>query len=140
VEGVDRGEGNTARTIYDLVPGDADTKLMVYEVFTPGGNWSSFPPHKHDVDSDEERLLQEVYLYSFEPEEGFALVWLSDDEGLLDEAYAVRDGDLWLIPKGYHTMCVAPGAECSTHAVMAGPTNEWKISFKKEYEKLNTWY
>jgi len=138
-EGVRRGVGKTERTIYDLIPQDVDTKLMIYEVFTPEGNWSSFPPHKHDEDAEDERLLEEVYLFHFDPPEGFALVWLFDDAGELDHAYAVKNGDLELIPKGYHTMAVSPGYLCSTHAVMAGPTNEWKIKFKEEYRHLYDW-
>ncbi|MCL1895251.1 MAG: 5-deoxy-glucuronate isomerase [Clostridiales bacterium] len=139
IEGVRRGTGKTERVIYDLIPEGVDTKLMIYEVFTPEGNWSSFPPHKHDEDTEDERLLEEVYLFHFDPPEGFALVWLTDGEGGLDEAYAVKDGDLELIPRGYHTMAVSPGYLCSTHAVMAGPTNEWKIKFMEEYKHLYDW-
>jgi len=139
IEGVRRGVGRTERTIYDLIPEGVDTKLMIYEVFTPEGNWSSFPPHKHDEDTEDERLLEEVYLFHFDPPEGFALVWLFDDNGDIDNAYAVKNGDLELIPSGYHTMAVSPGYVCATHAVMAGPTNEWKIKFKKEYMHLYDW-
>jgi len=139
IPGARRGTGKTQRTIYDLIPPEVDTKLMIYEVFTPEGNWSSFPPHKHDEETADERLLQEVYLFDFDPPEGFALIWLFDDDGALDEAYAAKSGDLELIPKGYHTMCVSPGYTCSTHAVMAGPTNEWKIKFKEEYKHLFDW-
>ena len=139
VAGARRGTGKTERTIYDLIPDGVDTKLMIFEVFTPEGNWSSFPPHKHDEDGEDERLLEEVYLFHFDPPEGFALVWLFDDSGELDEAYAVKDGDLELIPRGYHTMAVSPGFTCATHAVMAGPTNEWKVKFKEEYRRLYDW-
>jgi 5-deoxy-glucuronate isomerase len=139
IQGRIRGQGKTKRIVYDLIPDDVDTKLMIYEVYTPEGNWSSFPPHKHDVDTDDERLLQEVYYFTFDPSEGFALVWLCDDEGMMDHAYAVKNGDLEAIPKGYHTMVVSPGYMCSTHAVMAGPTNEWKIKFKEEYVHLYDW-
>ncbi|MDR1797285.1 MAG: 5-deoxy-glucuronate isomerase [Clostridiales Family XIII bacterium] len=139
IPGARRGTGRTERTIYDLIPEGIDTKLMIYEVYTPEGNWSSFPPHKHDTDSDDESLLEEVYLFHFDPPEGFALIWLCDDEGQLDHAYAARDGDLELIPRGYHSMCVSPGYLCSTHAVMAGPTNEWKIHFKEEFKHLYDW-
>jgi 5-deoxy-glucuronate isomerase len=139
IQGYVRGQGKTERIIYDLIPNGVDTKLMIYEVYTPEGNWSSFPPHKHDVDTDDERLLQEVYYFTFDPSEGFALVWLCDDKGTMDHAYAVKNGDIEVIPKGYHTMVVSPGYMCSTHAVMAGPTNEWKIKFKKEYAHLYDW-
>jgi 5-deoxy-glucuronate isomerase len=139
MQGRVRGQGKTERIVYDLVPDDVDTKLMIYEVYTPEGNWSSFPPHKHDADTDDERLLQEVYYFTFDPPEGFALVWLCDDEGTMDHAYAVKNGDLEAIPNGYHTMVVSPGYMCSTHAVMAGPTNEWKIKFKEEYVHLFDW-
>lgn len=139
VSGFIRGNGNTRRAIFELTPKEFPTKLMVFEVFTPGGNWSSFPPHKHDVASDEESLLQEVYLFSFDPPEGFALIWLSDDDLSLDSAFAVRNGDLVAIPHGYHTMCVSPGFECSTHCIMAGLSDEWKVKIKPQFQTLLDW-
>jgi len=139
VQGFQRGEGKTRREIYELTPPEPRIKLMVFEVFTPEGNWSSFPPHKHDVETEQESFLQETYYFSFDPTEGFALLWLSDDRGDLDNAYSVRDGDLAAIPHGYHTMCVSPGYACSTHCVMAGPSDTWKISVKPEYKHLLNW-
>jgi 5-deoxy-glucuronate isomerase len=139
VKGFERGAGQTRREVFELTPQGTPTNLLVYEVFTPGGNWSSFPPHKHDTETDDERLLQEVYYFSFDPPEGFALIWLSDDDGRLDKAYSARDGDLVAIPRGYHTMCVSPGYTCSTHCVMAGPSNEWKIKVKPAYRHLLDW-
>jgi len=134
-----RGAEQTRREVFELTPPGTPTNLLVYEVFTSGGNWSSFPPHKHDTETDDEKLLQEVYYFSFDPPEGFALIWLSDDDGHLDKAYSARDGDLIAIPRGYHTMCVSPGYTCSTHCVMAGPTNEWKIKVKPAYKHLLDW-
>jgi 5-deoxy-glucuronate isomerase len=139
ISGFSRGNDKTLRTVYELTPEAVPTKLMVFEVFTPAGNWSSFPPHKHDVESDEESLLQEVYLFSFDPPEGFALIWLSDDDLTLDNAYAVRNGDLITIPRGYHTMCVSPGFTCSTHCIMAGLSDSWKIKIKPQYQGLLDW-
>ena len=137
--GFTRGAEKTRREIFELTPATVPTNLLVYEVFTPGGNWSSFPPHKHDAETAEERLLQEVYYFSFDPPEGFALMWLCDDAGDLDKAYAVRNGDLVAVPRGYHTLCVSPGYACSAHCVMAGPSKEWKFTVKQEYRHLLDW-
>ena len=134
-----RGTGQTLREIYELTPPYVPAKLLVYEIITPGGNWSSFPPHKHDIEEGEEALLQEVYYFTFDPPEGFALFWLSDDKGALNKAFSVRNGDFVAIPNGYHTMCASPGYTCSTHCVMAGPGKEWKFRVKPEYKHLLDW-
>jgi len=104
-----RGAGNAARQINHIVKPDfpAD-RLLVVEVITPSGNWSSYPPHKHDVNRmPAEADLEEIYYYRIDPPEGFALQRLYTEDGRIDEAWTIRDGDLLLVPEGYHAFAVA---------------------------------
>lgn len=106
-----RGAGNAARQINHIVKPDfpADT-LLVVEVFTPSGNWSSFPPHKHDVSNmPEESDLEEIYYYRIDRPDGFGLQRLYTADGGFDHAWVIRDGDLLLVPEGYHAFAIAHG-------------------------------
>jgi 5-deoxy-glucuronate isomerase len=106
-----RGAGNAARQISHLIKPDfpAD-KLLVVEVFTPSGNWSSFPPHKHDVSNmPEESDLEEIYYYRINPDDGFGLQRLYFADESFDHAWVIKDGDLLLVPEGYHAFAVAHG-------------------------------
>jgi len=106
-----RGAGNAARQINHIIKPDfpADT-LLVVEVFTPSGNWSSFPPHKHDVSNmPEEADLEEIYYYRIDPPDGFGLQRLYTADGSFDHAWVIKDGDLLLVPEGYHAFAIAHG-------------------------------
>jgi 5-deoxy-glucuronate isomerase len=117
-----RGAGNAARQINHIVKPDFPAhRLLVVEVFTPSGNWSSFPPHKHDVHRmPEEADLEEIYYYRIHPPEGFALQRLYTADGRIDEAYTIHDGDTLLIPEGYHAFAVAQGYTGYYLNVLAG--------------------
>ncbi|HEY8446918.1 MAG TPA: 5-deoxy-glucuronate isomerase [Thermomicrobiales bacterium] len=106
-----RGAGNAARQINHIIkPEFPAHRLLIVEVFTPSGNWSSYPPHKHDVsDLPREADLEEIYYYRINPPEGFALQRLYTADGQTDQAYVIRDGDLLLVPEGYHVFVVAQG-------------------------------
>src|SRR5690606_10047722 len=106
-----RGAGNAARQINHIIkPEFPAHRLLIVEVFTPSGNWSSYPPHKHDVsDLPREADLEEVYHYRIHPPEGVALQRLYTADGQTDQAYVIRDGDLLLVPEGYHVFVVAQG-------------------------------
>ena len=106
-----RGAGNAARQIVHIVKPDFPAhRLLVVEVITPSGNWSSYPPHKHDVQQmPAEADLEEIYYYRIEPADGFALQRLYTGDGRIDEAWTIRDGDLLLVPEGYHAFAVAHG-------------------------------
>lgn len=106
-----RGAGNAARQITHIIKPDFPAeKLLVVEVFTPSGNWSSFPPHKHDVSRmPEEAELEEIYYYRIHPDDGFALQRLYFADGSFDHAWTIHDGDLLLVPQGYHAFAVAHG-------------------------------
>jgi 5-deoxy-glucuronate isomerase len=106
-----RGAGNACRQINHIIkPEFPADRLLVVEVFTPSGNWSSYPPHKHDVsDLPREADLEEIYYYRIDPPEGFGLQRLHTANGEIDQAYVIHDGDLLLVPEGYHTFAVAQG-------------------------------
>ena len=117
-----RGAGNAARQINHIVKPDFPAhRLLVVEVFTPSGNWSSYPPHKHDVsDLPRESDLEEIYYYRIEPTDGFAFQRLYTADGRTDLCWAIRDGDLLLVPEGYHVFAVAHGYTGYYLNVLAG--------------------
>ena len=117
-----RGAGNAARQINHLVkPGFPAHRLLVVEVFTPSGNWSSYPPHKHDVSQmPAESDLEEIYYYRIDPPEGFCLQRLYTDDGSFDHAWVIKDGDLLLVHEGYHAFAVAHGYTGYYLNVLAG--------------------
>jgi 5-deoxy-glucuronate isomerase len=106
-----RGSGNATRQITHIIPPEfAAHRLLVVEVSTPAGNWSSYPPHKHEVERlPIENDLEEVYAYRFAAPEGFGVQRLYTRDGSLDETWTVRDGDVVLVPRGYHPFCAAHG-------------------------------
>jgi 5-deoxy-glucuronate isomerase len=136
-----RGEGQTYRYIQHLLPPAAQAaSLILVEVYTPAGNWSSFPPHKHDEeDPPRESCLEEVYYYQLAPRTGFALQRVYTPDRSLDETLAPGDGDLVLVPRGYHPVAATPGHECYYLNVMAGPTRAWNFAVDPDYAHLMNW-
>jgi 5-deoxy-glucuronate isomerase len=133
-----RGYGNIERQIHNILPEQepADS-LLVVEVFTPNGHWSSYPPHKHDRDAlPEESHLEETYYYRIQPETGFAIQRVYTDDRTLDETLIVKDGQAVLVPRGYHPVCAPPGYDCYYLNVMAGPTRTWKFHNDPEHAWL----
>ena len=111
-----RGGGNATRQINSIFPpGFACRRLVAVEVYTPPGNWSSYPPHKHDVhrvDSAGRLLeadLEETYFYKFDRPEGFALQRVYTADRRLDEVMVAREDDVVLVPEGYHPVAAAHG-------------------------------
>jgi 5-deoxy-glucuronate isomerase len=117
-----RGAGNATRQINHIVkPEFPAERLLVVEVFTPAGNWSSYPPHKHDEDRPPgEVVLEETYYYRTARPEAFALQRLYSPERGVDVAVTVRDGDVMLVPWGYHTTCAAHGYDLYYLNALAG--------------------
>jgi 5-deoxy-glucuronate isomerase len=136
VEVETRGFGAHERTVSPILMGDrAADSLLVCEVITPPGHWSSYPPHKHDRGAlPDESYLEETYYHRIEPPQGFALQRVYTRDGSLDETVAVRDRDVVLVPRGYHTVSAPPGYTVYYLNVMAGPERTWAISNDPDHE------
>jgi 5-deoxy-glucuronate isomerase len=117
-----RGAGNATRQInHILKPEFPAERLLVVEVFTPAGNWSSYPPHKHDEDRPPgEVVLEETYYFRTAAAEAFAVQRLYSPRHGLDATVTVRDGDLMLVPFGYHTTAAAHGYDLYYLNALAG--------------------
>lgn len=122
-----RGEGLNQRFVCDILPQTEPAEhLLVVEVVTPGGHSSSYPPHKHDTDNlPFESSLEETYYHRLEPAQGFAFQRVYTDDRRIDEALAVEDHDLVMVPRGYHPVVVPFGYKSYYLNVMAGPKREW---------------
>jgi 5-deoxy-glucuronate isomerase len=125
-----RGSGNATRQINHILPPEfAAHRLLIVEVFTPAGSWSSFPPHKHDVlDEPREVILEEIYAYRVSRPEGFGVQRVYTRDGELDEVYAVHDRDAVLVPKGYHPFAAAHGYDCYYLNSLAGDVRSMAAS------------
>ncbi|MFK4825503.1 5-deoxy-glucuronate isomerase [Paenochrobactrum sp. BZR 588] len=125
-----RGQGANTRFIHNIAMEGRDVadSLLVTEVFTPQGNWSSYPPHRHDEDNyPDMTYLEETYYHRLNPSQGFGIQRVFTEDGSLDETMAVADGDVVLVPKGHHP-CGAPyGYEMYYLNVMAGPLRKWRF-------------
>jgi 5-deoxy-glucuronate isomerase len=124
-----RGHGPFERRIHPILMDDRPAEsLLVVEVITPAGHWSSFPPHKHDRDDPPtETLLEETYYHRIKPAHGFGLQRVYSDDGSLDESIGFADGDVVLVPRGYHTVSAPPGYDLYYLNVMAGPVRSWAM-------------
>jgi 5-deoxy-glucuronate isomerase len=116
----ERGEGNWARTVRTILgPGDRAGRLLVGETINPAGNWSSYPPHKHDThEPPREVQLEEVYFFQLDPPEGFGIQLRY--EGDREECFTVRNDDTAAIKSGYHPVVGAPGYRLYYLWAMAG--------------------
>jgi 5-deoxy-glucuronate isomerase len=135
---ITRGKGSNTRYVTNILPEtDPAHSLLVVEVITPGGNTSSYPPHKHDADDlPRESLLEETYYHRFNPPQGFAMQRVYTDDRSLDEALVVEDGDVTLVPRGYHPVAAVHGYDVYYLNVMAGPKRVWKFHNAVEHEWL----
>jgi 5-deoxy-glucuronate isomerase len=134
-----RGKGSNVRHVSNIMPEDDNSahSLLVVEVITPNGNTSSYPSHKHDQDNlPDESLLEETYYHRLNPPQGFAFQRVYTDDRTLDEAMAVEDGDVVLVPKGYHPCATIHGYDLYYLNVMAGPKRIWKFHNAREHEWL----
>jgi 5-deoxy-glucuronate isomerase len=135
-----RGAGQATRQVTNFMAPevfDGADKLMCVEVLTPDGNWSSYPPHKHDGTDGCPATNEEIYYFRIGrtgttacSAEGFALHRTYTADGDIDETVTVRDGDVFLIPRGYHGPCIAaPGYPLYYLNVLAGPDDERTMAF-----------
>jgi 5-deoxy-glucuronate isomerase len=123
-----RGQGSNTRYVCDILPHDDPTAahLLVVEVVTPAGHSSSYPPHKHDNDAPpHETRLEETYYHRLNPPQGFAFQRVYTDDRSLDEACAVENHDVVMVPRGYHPVVAPHGYDLYYLNVMAGPQRHW---------------
>jgi 5-deoxy-glucuronate isomerase len=131
-----RGAGPATRQINNLFTADRSVahRLIVVEVLTPGGNWSSYPPHKHDDGGTEgEAELEEIYYFRIPGAGGYGLHHTYTADRELDETVVVRDGDVFLVPRGYHGPCVAaPEFPMYYLNVLAGPSDARVLAYRDD--------
>jgi 5-deoxy-glucuronate isomerase len=140
-----RGGGNASRQIVDVVPPSfpAD-RIIAVEVYTPAGNWSSYPPHKHDVHNPPTEVdLDEIYYYRMQRPEGYAHQRLYKTDGSRDLVVTAHDGDAVLIRDGYHPVVAGHGYNCYYLNFIAGsarslantidPEHAWVMQTWKEF-------
>jgi 5-deoxy-glucuronate isomerase len=137
-----RGGGNATRQIHSMLPPTfLAHRLMVVEVFTPAGNWSSYPPHKHDVHNPPAEVdLEEIYYYRIQRPEGFAVQKVYTADRRIDETITVRDGELVLVPEGYHPVVAAHGYNVYYLNALAGSARSMACSDDPQYAWVKgTW-
>ncbi len=119
------GRDNWQRTVYSALAENVPAeRLLAGETLNPPGNWSSYPPHKHDRPNPPgEAVLEEVYFFRVKPAQGYGLIWTytaPDDPEGFSNVFVVEDGDTVLLPKGYHPVVAAPGYQLHYTWVLAG--------------------
>ncbi len=132
-----RGKGSNTRYIHNIAMENRDVadSLLVTEVFTPQGNWSSYPPHRHDEDNfPDMTYLEETYYHRLNPAQGYGIQRVFTEDGSLDETMAVSDGDVVLVPRGHHPCGVPYGYEMYYLNVMAGPLRKWRFQNHPEHD------
>jgi 5-deoxy-glucuronate isomerase len=131
-----RGGGNATRQIVDIMPPafPAD-RLMVCEVFTPSGNWSSYPPHKHDVEAPpHEADLDEIYYFRFRSPDGYGFHRVYTDRR--DETVRVSHGDVVAVRDGYHPFVTAYGYDAYYLNVLAGSRRSMAATDDPKYAQF----
>ncbi len=137
-----RGAGNAARQVNHIVAPDfpAD-RLEVVEVLTPSGNWSSWPPHKHDVDAPpDEAVLEEIYFYQFGRPTAWGIQRLYRPDRGRDCMWEVHSGEVILVTDGYHPFAAAHGDDAYYLNALAGDRRTMACSFDPDYDWVrDTW-
>jgi 5-deoxy-glucuronate isomerase len=130
-----RGGGNATRQINHILPPEFPAhRLLLVEVYTPSGNWSSYPPHKHDVHNPPGEVdLEEIYYYRVDRPEGYAIQRVYTADRSLDETITVGDGEMVLIPEGYHPVVAAHGYNVYYLNALAGPARSMAASDDPDY-------
>jgi 5-deoxy-glucuronate isomerase len=137
-----RGGENASRQIVEVIaPSFPADKLVVFEVYTPGGNWSSYPPHKHDVDQPPVEVdLDEIYYYRMRDARGFALQNLYRSDRSRESLVKVHDGDVVLVRDGYHPVVAGPGYDTYYLNFLAGTSRTMTVTEDPEHVWLrSTW-
>ena len=137
-----RGAGNATRQVSHIIaPSFPADRLEVVEVYTPSGNWSSWPPHKHDVDAmPGEAVLEEIYHYQFRRPEAWAIQRVYRDDRSRDAMFEVRHGDVVIVPDGYHPFAATHGDDAYYLNALAGDRRTMACSFDPDLDWVRaTW-
>lgn len=137
-----RGAGNATRQINHIItPEFPADRLEIVEVFTPSGNWSSWPPHKHDVDDmPREAILEEIYYYRFRRGDAWGMQRLYRGDRSRDCAWEVRDGEVVLVTDGYHPFVAAHGDDAYYLNALAGDRRTMACSYDPALDWVrSTW-
>ncbi len=137
VKEVSIGKDNWQRRAFMMVDDRVPAQyLFIGEAIVPPGNWSSFPPHRHDVDAlPDEVDMEEIYFFRFNPPGGFGIQKIYTDDRSVDETITVTENDTVLIPQGYHPVVSAPGYSMYYLWVMAGVNRR----FLQRLEPAHRW-
>ncbi len=129
---IEIGKDNWFRTSEIILDEKFDSEhFYIGEGMIPSGNWSGYPPHRHDIDNLPEEIdMEETYFYLFNPQQGFGIQKVYKPDGSLDETYTVKNYDTVAIKEGYHPLCGAPGYQMYYLWTMAGEKNRGLISSK----------
>jgi len=109
------GISNFSRTYHQILvhgqhPGHKVSRLIAGETFTPSGNWSTYPPHRHEKeDPPREAYMEEMYYFRIAPSDGWGLARYYTDDRRIDDAYTIEDNTILMMPNGYHTVTSTPG-------------------------------
>ena len=137
-----RGGANATRQInHILKPEFPAERLLIVEVYTPSGNWSSYPPHKHDVHNPPDEVdLEEIYYYKVNHPDGYAIQKVYTPDRRIDQTLTVRDGEIVLIPEGYHPVVAAHGYNVYYLNALAGSARSMAASDDPAYAWVReTW-
>jgi 5-deoxy-glucuronate isomerase len=129
------GKSNWERKVCDIISLGVNAKrLIVGETFNSPGNWSSYPPHKHDEDNlPYEVKMEEIYFFKINPQQGFGIQRIYTKNKGIDEVYVVENNDVIVIPKGYHPVVAAPGYSLYYLWVLAGENRILKSNDDPEH-------
>jgi len=130
--GMTIGRDNFTRQATVMIDEKFDSEhFYIGEGMIPSGNWSGYPPHRHDFDNPPEEIdMEETYFYRFDPPQGFGIQKVYQPDGSIDETYTVKNNDTVAIAKGFHPLCGAPGYQMYYLWTMAGRVNRGLISAK----------
>lgn len=134
-----RGKGCNRRTVHNILPeSEPADSLLVVEVFTDEGNSSSYPSHKHDQNAAPiETALEETYYHRIDPPQGFSFQRVYTADGEIDETMTVHDGDVVMVPRGYHPVATVAGYDNYYLNTMAGPVRKWNLTWEPAHSWVN---
>ncbi len=126
------GRDNFTRLATIMIDETFDSQhFYIGEGLIPSGNWSGYPPHRHDIDNPPEEIdMEETYFYRFDPPQGFGIQKIYTPDGRIDKTYTVKYNDTVAIAEGYHPLCGAPGYQMYYLWTMTGAVNRGLISSK----------